>query len=221
MKLDNWILFASTLVVLFAAVYAVFVHKQVTKELRFFLGFVFLSGIIQLVSLIIWFNSINNMPLLHIYVAVGFIFLALFYADILHGFIKRKVILYIIITFSLFTIVNSLFIQNIRTYNSYALTVECILIIILSISTYLFSLEDLVKEKRQELWKSISWINSGLFIYYTSSLIIFNFAHFFFSDPNFKIFSRDFNLQTWMLHSFFSTVMYCCFIIGLWNRPKA
>jgi len=220
MRLDNWILFASSFVVLFTAVYATIVRKQITKELRFFLWFVFLSGMIQFVSLILWFYSINNMPLLHIYVAVGFLFLALFYNSLLHGLIERRVMLFAIILFSVFTIVNSLFIQNIFTFNSYALTIECILIVILSISTYIFSLEDLVKEKRQGLWKSISWINSGLFIYYTSSLIIFNFTHFFFSDLSFKIFSRDFNLQTWMLHSFFSTVMYSCFIIGLWNRPR-
>jgi len=221
MKLDNWILFASTFVVLFTALYAALIYKRLTKDLRFFLWFVFLSGIIQLISLILWFSSTNNMPLLHFYVAVGFIFLALFYGDILQGFIKRKLILGIIILFSLFTIINSSFIQSIFTYNSYALTVECILIIILSISTYMFSLEDLVQEKRQGLWKSIKWINAGLLIYYTSSLIIFNFAHLFFSDQSFKIYSRDFNLQTWMLHSFFSTVMYICFFIGLWNRPKA
>lgn len=220
MDLGNWIIFISCFVVLFTALYAFIIRKSVPKELHFFLWFIYLSGIIQLVSLILWYNSENNMPLLHIYVAAGFILLALFYKDILNGYIKWNVILTIIISFSAFTLVNSIFIQTILTYNSYALTGECILVIIFSIFTYIFSLEDLVKEKRQGLWKSIGWINSGLFIYYTSSLIIFNFTHFFFSDPSFKIFSRDFNLQTWMLHSFFSTVMYVCFFIGLWNRPK-
>ncbi len=216
----SWLLFVSSVVVV-TALYAAVVQRQVSKELRFFLYFVFLSGITEFISLSLFFLSINNMPLLHIYVAVGFIFLALFYGDILQGFINKKLVLGIIILFSIFTIINSSSIQNIFTYNSYALTVECILIIILSISTYMFSLEDLVQEKRQGLWKSIKWINAGLLIYYTSSLIIFNFAHLFFSDLSFKIYSRDFNVQTWMLHSFFSTVMYVCFFIGLWNRPKA
>jgi hypothetical protein len=76
-------------------------------------------------------------------------------------------------------------------------------------------LNDIVRKNRQHLVKSLNWINSGLFIYYASSLVIF-----FYSDLIEKAFSRIFNLQTWILHSFFSTVMYCCFFIGLWNRPR-
>lgn len=200
---------------LIVAAYALFVFKKLPVELKTFVWFILLSAIIELVSRIFWLNSKNNMPLLHIYVAGGFFCLALFYQEVLKGFIDKNIIRGTIMAFLLFTILNSLFIQNIYTFNSYALTVESILIVIFSLSTYMLMLNDIVKNERISIIKSLNWINSGLFIYYASSLLIF-----YFGDHFNRTFPRNFILQTWVLHSFFSVVMYCCFFVGLWNRPR-
>lgn len=154
------------------------------------------------------------MPLLHVYVAGGFFCLALFYKTVLHDFISEKIIWGMIISFFLFTFSNSLFVQNIFTYNSNALTVESVLVIILSLFTFILLLNDIVRETRPRLIKSLNWINSGLFIYYSSSLLIF-----YFGDIITVFSSSDLVKYIWVLHSFFSMVMYTCFFVGLWKRP--
>jgi hypothetical protein len=161
------------------------------------------------------------MPLLHLYVAGGFFCLAMFYQNVLGGFINKGIIFGILISFLVFTAINSLFIQPIFTFNSYAIAVESVLVIILSLLTFIVMLEDIVKKQRKSLAKSLNWINSGLFIYYSSSLFIFYINTFLFKDQTFKNFTREFHLQTWELHAFFLFVANFCFFIGLWHRPRS
>jgi hypothetical protein len=204
-----------TLIIVIITVYALFLYRGLDQSLRYFCWFIFLSGTTEIISKIISLQKINNLPLLHIYVAGGFVCLALFYEAVLDRFIDKKIIRGILITFLVFTISNSIFIQPLTTFNSYALTVESILVVILALTTYIVMMNDEVKQKRQELASSLNWINSGLFIYYTSSLIIF-----YYSNTLVLFFPKQFNLQTWILHAFFLLVMYCCFFIGLLKRPK-
>jgi|SRR5690349_10560748 len=215
MTFSEIIIVLSHVPILLTVVYAAVFYKQLDYVLKVFSWFIFLSGSIQFTSLAFWYASKNNMPLLHVYVAAGFICLAWFYKTLLNGFINAKIIWLIAILFLLFTIINSLFFQTVLTFNSNALTVESILIIILALFTFRFFLNDIVKESSGRNIKSLHWINSGLFIYYSSSMLIFYFGAIITNT-----FSRNNNLVTWLFHSFFSIVMYTCFFIGLWKRSK-
>lgn len=155
------------------------------------------------------------MPLLHFYVAAGVPTLVWFYKTIMQEFINASIMWSIAGLFLVFTIINSLFIQNIYHFNSYALVVESIIVIILALFTFIFLLNDTMKETGIPDIKSLSWINTGLFIYYLSCLLIF-----YFGDAILSRFSKDLSGLTWIFHSFFSVVMYTCFIIGLWKRSK-
>jgi hypothetical protein len=209
-----------TIVIVITALYGIILFRKLHQSLRYFCWFLFMSGATEVVSKIFFIQRINNLPLLHLYVAGGFVCLALFYEAVLDGFIDKKIIRSIMMTFLVFTVTNSIFIQPFTTFNSYALIGECIVLVILSLTTYLVMMDDVVKRKRQELASSLNWINSGLFIYYSSSLIIFYYQSFFDSDRLFRFFPKQYTLQTWMLHAFFSLVMYSCFFVGLWKRPK-
>lgn len=193
--------------------YAAILHKRFDADLKVFSWFLFLSGLVQFVSLYFWFHRWNNMPLLHVYVAVGLLCLAWFYQKLLNGFISGWIIGFVTALFMLFTVVNSLFIQPVMTFNSNALTIESVLITILSLFTFTFLLNDSVRQSGGHDTKSLGWINSGLFIYYSSGLLIFYFGATFT-----RTFSFQLNQYTWILHSFFSMVMYTCFFIGLWKR---
>ncbi len=208
----NTFSFVPTLLV---ALYTLMVYKKLPAQLKTFSWFIFLSGIIELVSRIYWFSKLNNMPLLHFYVAAGFVCLALFYRHVLTGIINKNIISITLILFLLFTILNSMFVQPIDTFNSNALTVEAVIIVVLSLSTYIFMMNDIVKKQLVTVVRSLNWINSGLFIYYASSLLIFHYGNFI------TLFSPSYLVKyTWVLHSFFSAIMYCCFFVGLWNRPR-
>jgi hypothetical protein len=195
--------------------YAVLRYKRLDADLKIFACYLLLSGVVHFITLVTWFYKLNNMPLLHFYVAAGFTNLALFYRAVLRDVLDKKIISIVILVFLAFTLTNSIFIQDIFLFNSYALTVESVLIIILSLSTYVLLLNDIVKETRIHAIKSLNWINSGLFIYYASSLLIFYFGDLItLLSPSYLV------RYTWVLHSAFLMIMYACFFVGLWKLPK-
>jgi hypothetical protein len=212
---SKYIIIISHLPLLITFGYALITFGKQQKILKVFSCFLFLSYVIQFASLLFWFNGMNNMPLLHAYVGTGFLLLSLFYKKVLEGFISAVLIYSIAGVFFILTLLNSLFVQSVYTFNSYALTLESVLLIIFSLTTYILLLDKTVKEKRKSMVSSINWINSGIFMYYVSNLLIFYFSGYFK-----KYFSREFNHYTWVLHAFFSVVMYTFFFIGLWKRPR-
>jgi hypothetical protein len=216
MNLSRIIIILSHVPILATAVLAAVRFKGFTKELRIFSTYIFLSAIIQFTSLYFWFQSKNNMPLLHVYVCLEFALLGWFYAEVLRKFINAGIIAWMVILFSVFTILNSLFVQDIFSFNSNALTVESILIIILALFTFIVSLNNIVRETDSIRNKaSLNWINSGLFIYHSCTLLLF-----FFGDRITALLSETFNLYAWTLHSFLSIVMYTCFFISLWKQSR-
>jgi hypothetical protein len=215
MSLAQYIIVLAHLPVFITAGFAARVYQRLGKELRTFAWLLFLSGIIQVISLVCWFNKINNFPLLHLYTPLSFISMAAFYVQVLQGFIKPRVIWGVAIAFTCYTLLNSLFVQGIFSFNSYALTVQAVLVVIVTLSAYMLFLQKATKASRGQLMKSFHWINSGLFIYYSSSLLIFNLGGLFA-----RYFSPEMIRYIWVVHDFFSVIMYTCFFIGLCKQTR-
>jgi hypothetical protein len=209
------IIILSHLPILLAVIYSALYYHRFSKELKAFCPFLFLSGLVQFSSLLLWFLKRNNLPLLHFYIPAGFLCLAFFYRTLLSGFIKARIIEGAAILFIIFSLVNTLFIQPLLTFNSNGLVVESVLIVIMALFTFIFLLNDIVKESGTRDIKSLNWINSGLFIFYSSGLLIFYFGNVITHSL-----SEMLNLYTWVLHSAFSVAMYSCFFIGLWKGSK-
>lgn len=183
--------------------------------MKYFSWFIFISFVVQAAASVLFYMKENNLPILHIYTVLGFLVLIAFYNQIFDGLIKPVLLWVIAIGFSIYSIINSVFIQDITTFNSYALSVESILVIILSLTTFVFLMNDIVKEKRLTIVKSLSWINSGLFIYYASSLLVF-----YFGNMIIQLSYTPLLRYTCFLYALFSIIMYICFFIGLWKLPK-
>ncbi|WP_436517670.1 hypothetical protein [Ekhidna sp. To15] len=196
-------------------VYTIVIYKKLPKEIKYFSWFIFVSFTVQVVASILFHNKENNLPVLHVYTVVGFVCLMVFYNKVFDGLIRPKILWVVAGLFVTFSIINSIFIQNINTFNSYALSVEAVIIIILSLTTFVFLMNDIVKERRVAIVKSISWINAGLFIYYSSSLLVFYFGNMIISFSQTPLVR-----YTWFIYALFSIIMYICFFVGLWKRPK-
>lgn len=203
--------------VLAAAVIAAAGYRRFERTLQYFCIFVIFSALIQLAALALSLRHTNNMPLLHIYTPLSVGLLTLFYQKLLKKVINPQILTTVAVLFILFSVINSGFIQNIFTFNSYSLTLASILLIIITIFTFIISLDkknlNLVKEYNLN---TIGWVNAGLLIYHTSTLLIFYFSNYLVKYYNFKI-----NSYIWIMHSIVSMVMYCCFIIGLWKQLRA
>lgn len=214
MSLAKWTLLITFIPLLLTFGYAIRYFAKLGRELQVFSYFIFFSTLVQLISLFFWSNGWNNMPLLHFYVPLGFMGIAWFYATLLKGFLHPRVLWGLALLFLIFSGINSWVIQNVYTFNTYALTVESVLVVILSLSTFTLHLNQWVKSRKQRVLTSLDWINSGLFIYYASNLLFF-----YFGDALTR-FSPEIRRLSWFPHSFFSIVMYSCFFVGLWKYPK-
>lgn len=156
------------------------------------------------------------MPLLHFYVAAGFFCLALFYKTVLRKLINPLFFWVAMVLFLAFTLINSLFVQSIFTFDSNGLTVEAVFVMIFSLSTLLLSQNEILKSNRQMVSAGLKWINSGLFLFYASSSLLY-----YFGDTITRFFPVYLSRYSWTLHSFFSVIMYSCFFVGLWkSRTK-
>lgn len=216
MKLSQLFLIGSNVPIFIVIIFALITRKNFGKAYKPFLKFLYLSGSVQLISLPLWFFQLNNISLLHFYVPISTVLLVNFYKQFLGNFISAKIFNGAAILFVTLSVLNTIFLQDILTFNSYALTVQSILISILSLSTFKWLMhEDIRKKYKKNKLSSLNWINSGLFIYYSSNLIIF-----YFGELMMHSISKEWSQQTWILHNTFSTVMYFCFFVGIWKNRQ-
>jgi hypothetical protein len=190
-------------------------YSRLGEAFRTFAWFICVSAIVQCISLGLWFFSIHNLFLNHFFVPVGSVCIALFYNKLLSKFITSNVIWMVLALFLLTTLVNSVFIQPLNTFNSYALAIQCVLVVILSLATFLLLMNYGNHLNGEVDTRYVNWINSGLFIYYASVLILF-----YFGDILIKSFSLQLNRYVWLLHSLFYIIMSGCFFIGIWKRLR-
>ena len=215
MTLAKAILIANDIPILLAGLLVTVYYRKFEKKFRIFSWFIICSFIIQAIALVLWFRRENNMPLLHIYVPLGFVLLAWFYQAVLERLINKGIIVAVALLFLCFSVVNSLFFENIFIFNSHALTVESVLLIIFSIFTFIVLLNRQLQSITRGVRQSLSWINSGILIYYSSTLLLFYFSNYVMHH-----YSVSVSANTWMFHSFASIIMYSCFLVGLWKQAR-
>ena len=201
--------------VLVVSLYA-FRTRRSGPELAVFFWFTLLSGVVNSGLQICWFYQLNNLPLFHLYVPLAFALLCWFYQIVWQGLAPKWLMPVLMGGFVLFSFINSLFFQGIFTFNSNALTVQSILLVMLSLSTFSLLLNEEIIVHNRTTIVSLNWINSGLFIYHASNLVMFYFGEIIMI----RAFPPEMGRYAWLPHSFFSTVMYVCFFIGLWKSPK-
>jgi hypothetical protein len=216
MNTTNIILILTNIPILLVALYAGRYFYQLGKELRIFSGFLFLSVFIQIPSLILYLLKINNMPLLHIYTMAGGYLIIHFYQELLKEYLTVTILKWVARLFVLFILFDSLFLENIFTFNPIGLSVEAVIIVILALSTFNLLLREKTEFQNKELRRSFNWINSGFFIYFCSNLLLHYFGDYLMHSPVSNTIFRN----VWMLHSLFSITMYICFFTALWKSPK-
>lgn len=214
MEYKDIIAFINKIPLVIACIIAARNYLRFPKELKVISWYVVVSVMIQFGSQYLAFQKENNLYLLHIFVPVSFMLFSIFYQKVFSGFLNKNVLWWILGLFIAFSILNSIFWQDISTFNSYALSLESMLLIIYSLSLFALLLNESVSQEKKEILSSLRWINAGILIYYTSGLLIFYFGDLLtnFSKVRFEI--------SWRFHSFIYIVQFICISIGLWKHPK-
>jgi hypothetical protein len=174
------------------------------KVLLFYL---ILDGSVSLSSTLLVYYHHTNLPLYHFATIVEtvllFYFFSLSFAD------KRyiKLTRWLMWVFPMLGILNSLFIQSIFQFNSYALSLQSLLVIALCF-VYWWQHQDHL----ERTWGSfpLNWIISGLLIYFSSVFVLFTFSDFIISLASKKI-----SFILWNIHASLSVIMYVLMTIGI------
>ena len=151
-------------------------YLQFPKHFKLFTIYIGITFIFELISFITSLRKESNLWLIHLYTLTEFILLGLFYKSVLKRpqWLNQNFKL-ILLVGSVLVIANTLFLQPITQFNSYAETMENIILIGFSISLFFHIINE-----ESELYqsKALKWINSGILLYLSGSLFIFLFSQY-------------------------------------------
>lgn len=192
---------------LLPALLALLLFKKQNAPLKYLSYLLWVATLVEIAAYFLAQNQIPNLPLLHVYVIIEFALLGWMYQLYLYRFYPKYLIPVIIVVFTFLSILNSIFVQKIQTFNTYARALENLLLIVFALSFFYKLLKEL-KVKYLEK-KPIFWINTGILIYFSGSLFIFIFS-------NFLVKRLALNTQMWIIHAFLNIVHNIFYAIGLW-----
>ncbi len=117
----------------------------------------------------------NNLPLLHLYTFGELLLWSLFYREILHpSSIFVRYFKWITGIALAAVLLNTIFIQHLLTFNSYAKTLVQLLLILYALNyAFNFLLED---RPNLALQKILRLVNAAVLVYYCGSLFVFMFS---------------------------------------------
>lgn len=194
---------------------AAYRYRQFSRANKVLAWFVFLTTPVQLVSFALWSKQLNNLPISHFYTAASFVVIMWYYREVLRTYISDAIFKWTAGLFVAFAVANAVWLQPLLTFNSYPLTVQCVVVIIFAMATHIVLLEESVQQEKRGQLRSLRWVNNGFFIFFACTILLFHFGKVIIDS-----FSTEASVYSWMLHSFFATVLYSCLFIGLWIQPR-
>ena len=214
----------SIVFIVVTAAFCLFHYKNTeTKTLKHLFHYIFLLAFIELGAIVASsYLKVNNLPLLHILTLGEFVFLSLFYQKIIaKPNLKSNRFLLFIAFISLLIIGNSIFLQEIYIYNSYAKSLVQGIVIIYAI-LYFYNLTvhvdvdsynthtiDTIDINSQDQ-KSLRLINSSILLYYSGSLFIFMFGNHYKQN-------QDIYIMFWMFNASLALLHYILLLTSIWK----
>jgi len=150
----------------------------------------------------------NNLYLTHVFPVIEFALLVCFFRETL----SKKAITILIISFTILSILNVLFFENLNEFNTLARAVEALLLIIISLMYFYSLLRDLSEKYLEQ--SPLFWVATSILIYFSGSFFIFIYGNYIM--PSAKL-----SLTFWAIHALFSILKYILFTVALWINPKS
>lgn len=170
------------------------------------------AAVTELISRVLWSFKVSNLFLYHIYCVAEFSLLIILYRRNLKGLIHPHFFTSLIAAFILFAVVNTLFFQNLRQFNSNVMFVECLVLIILSILYFFKELRDLEHRNLEKV--PMFWINASVITYFSGTLVLFYAVNDLIPVP-----LKDQGI-VWGVHALFNIFHYGLYSVALGIKGK-
>jgi hypothetical protein len=204
--LQDIFFFCSAWIVFVPFILAIVLFKRFTAAYRVLSIHIFIACAVELASYLMSLYRQPNLFLLHIYTLTEFLLLYLFYEIYFNRFYPVWPLRITAAAFLVFSVINSLFIQPVTGFNSYARAAEAFIMTVLSLLCFY--------KLAQEHKPAVTWINTGLLLYFSGSFLLFIVSNYILS------YSSKLNYHIWAVHAFLSLLLYLLITIGLWKARK-
>jgi hypothetical protein len=164
------------------------------KTLNIFVFYLIYIGLIQLVSTIIFNTGESNLYLSHFYFVGQFLFLSFLYKKLLKNNFHKKIISSISIIVCVILIIQYIISPELfYSFNLFEIIISSTPIIFYSVLFFFQSIENINKQ--------FIYINSGIFIYISSSTLLFSAGNFINSSPSlFKKIVWEINMILYIIY---------------------
>ena len=202
------ILLLSVYILLLPIVVGMIRFRQLDGNQRLLLVMIGIVAVNQFISRW-WIQDVtdNNLPFFYAYILVEFIFLSRIYLNYLPPFIPRKIMLVLVVIFSLVWLVTVFLPAQIWKYPTELRFLECLFILFYTGSYF-------VKVFREEKILHLErifpfWLGAGLTVYFASNLLLFIFIELVILQ------ALSIYKYIWVVHAILSIFLYISFTIAL------
>jgi hypothetical protein len=204
--LQQILLFVSAWIIVVPVLISLLLFRRFGTGLKVLSIHVFIACAVELIAYVLMQQNRNNLPLLHAYTLSEFILLYVFYEYFIGNRYNKWWMRGIAFCFVLFSLVNSLFIQSIYTFNSYARGLEALLLLLLALLCFYK-----ISVRGRTGYNPVIWINTGILLYFSGAFTLFILSNYIL-PMGYRL-----NVQIWAVHSFLSILLYTFISIGLWK----
>lgn len=209
MALPKLIMTAGSLFVAIPLFVAILRFRHLNQAMKYIAYYVFLGAIVQLFASIVKKGNQNNLWVLHIYTPLEFAIILRFYSFTMANYIPRKVFVWSGILFLTMAVLSSIFLQDISTFNTYARSLEGLLVIILCL---IWCYKTLTEMKIEKLGQDpVFWVNTGFLLYFSGGVLLFAFSNYIIGI------NQVLSMYIWAFHALFSMLLYFLITVALWK----
>ncbi|WP_273210382.1 hypothetical protein [Runella zeae] len=207
-----WMLYYSPFFLALPITIALVRFRFLKQALWYIVAFLGLSVLAQILAYFLTKALGNNLILIHFYTVFELNIIALFYHALFGRFYPRWLVPSLMVFFTVFAVVSSIFFQKLTEFNTYARGLECVLVIVFSMM-YFYKMLIELNTKRPEKCP-IFWINTGFLFYFAGSLVLFILSNAILNE------NKAFNYMSWGLHACVFALLHIFIGIGLWYSPR-
>lgn len=200
-----WLIFLPWLLALSKQLY----YPPALKTIFHYLS---LAVVTHVLSFTLWKLKKNNLIILHIYTVAEYLILLRYYYLLLKGYLPVTLFIILAFAFPLFSILDTLLIEDPLEANTYSRTVEALLFIFLSVSWFVKSVSEISPGNPSN--RSLHLITGGFLIYFAGSVMLFSFV------DNINQLAKPFRMNVWSIHTLLLVILYLLITIGLWKHNK-
>lgn len=171
-----------------------------------------LALLVEVLSLTLSKKSLNTVFIFHIYAPIEYGLLAWVFIKTSFDRKGQKALYLSIVLVCLLAVANLLFWQSYNELNTNVIITSSIALVVVSVLSFFRILNKMVYTKIEK--SSFFWINIGVLIYFSSSIVLFVFGDWL------TQLDLEFSINVWLIHIFFNTIQYLCFNIALWMDPE-